>query len=135
MSQSEVVTLSVRGAWGEGIEIAISSAAGMGADPNLTLSVRPRSFGGAEEGETQTRALEPNEAAELWRLLDEFELRGTRSDTVGLDGVTYSLAIDASQLRVSVEWWQRPPEGWVGPRRLCDELLRLAGSSGEPYRR
>lgn len=130
MPQRDVITLTIDRSLGAGLEITITSATGTDGDEDLTLSARS---GFALEGESWSTRLDPEAARRLWRLLDDFEIRGARSEVFGLDGSTYSMEIRAAQAQVSLEWWEQPPAGWIGPLRLRDELLSLAGPQAAPF--
>ncbi len=133
MFDHPIIKLLVEPSFGEAIEVRIASVNGVDRDEDLTLSARQGFL--LDAASWTTTKLTPDDATRLWAILEHFEVGDARSDTLGLDGTTFSLEICCAELEVSLEWWENPPASWLGPRELVDELLRLAGPQAEAYRR
>jgi hypothetical protein len=129
MPETELISLRILPSFGDGFEIVVTSTSGTDGDPELKLTA---AFDGMlSEKESWRVELSRDDSRGLWELLEDFEVHGARSSTWGLDGTTYELAVDSGQMRVALEWWERPPDGWSGPARLVEELLRLAGPDAQ----
>lgn len=133
MTETDVINLRIMPSFGDGFEIVVSSTSGTDGDPELKLTA---AFDGMLSQQESWRVeLSRDDSKGVWELLEDFEVHGARSGTFGLDGTTYELTIESGQMRLHLEWWQEPPDGWVGPARLVNELLRIAGPDAQALER
>ncbi len=132
MPESQIIQLDVNPSLAAGIRVRVVSETGLDSDENLTLSATCGFF---SEGETWELPLQVEDARALWDLLHGFEFEDAESDLIGLDGTSYSLTIRTDRIDATMDWWETIPEEWVGPRKLADRLLCLAGPKADEFRR
>ena len=133
MSEKPLVALYGNPSFRAPIAIEVVSANGTENDSELTLRMESDpQLGGFG---TQTRPISPQEAVELWLLLDGLETASAEGHAIGFDGTSFTLRIERSGEQAAYSWWGDSRSEWEDVGRLVDKLLRLAGSDAASLRR
>jgi hypothetical protein len=62
----------------------------------------------------------------LWSLVADLKLSPAKTYVMGLDGITYSLTVEAGFTRCEFSWWCDLPPEWMEMQGLVDALIQLA---------